>query len=68
MSESQKQKTIVTLLLDRSASMMQIRDTTIAGVNAWIEELRKTKDDMLFSLIQEFQLMITFLIQKKIII
>lgn len=52
MTESQKQKTIVTLLLDRSASMMQIRDTTIAGVNAWIEELRKTKDDMLFSLIQ----------------
>jgi len=32
--------------------MMQIRDTTIEGVNAWLEELRKTKDNMLFSLIQ----------------
>ena len=52
MTESQKQKTIVTLLLDRSASMMTIRDTTVAGVNAWLEELRKTKDNMLFSLIQ----------------
>lgn len=52
MDKTSEQKTIVTLLLDRSASMMRIRDTTIAGVNAWLEELRKTKDNMLFSLIQ----------------
>lgn len=52
MQDTTEQKTIVTLLLDRSASMMCIRDTTIAGVNAWLEELRKTKDKMLFSLIQ----------------
>ncbi len=52
MNKNSRQKTIVTLLLDRSASMMQIRDVTIDGVNAWLEQLRKTKDEMLFSLIQ----------------
>ena len=45
-------KTLVTLLLDRSGSMETIRKETVQGINAWLAELRKSRDDMRFSLIQ----------------
>lgn len=48
----QKQKTIVTLLLDRSGSMLKIKDQTIEAINSWIAELRKSQNDMRFSLVQ----------------
>ena len=45
-------KALVTLLLDRSGSMESIRNETVLGINAWLAELRKSRDDMRFSLIQ----------------
>ena len=45
-------KTLVILLLDRSGSMESIRNETVPGINAWLAELRKSRDDMRFSLIQ----------------
>jgi len=45
-------KTLVTLLLDRSASMQEIKAETVTAINAWLAELRKSSDDMRFSLVQ----------------
>lgn len=45
-------KTLVTLLLDRSASMSRHKAATLAGINEWLAKLRKTEDDMRFSLVQ----------------
>ncbi|MFX4299939.1 hypothetical protein [Pseudosulfitobacter pseudonitzschiae] len=47
-----KQKSIVTLLLDRSGSMQSVKAQTVEAINAWISELRKAKDDMRFTLVQ----------------
>lgn len=47
-----KQKSIVTLLLDRSWSMNLIKDQTVEAVNSWICELRKAKGDMRVTLVQ----------------
>ena len=44
-------KTLVTLLLDRSGSMQDIRDDTVGAINAWLSELRKTESEMRFSLV-----------------
>lgn len=46
-----KQKTLVTLLLDRSGSMERIASQTIDAINAWMDELRR-EEQMLFSLVQ----------------
>jgi hypothetical protein len=45
-------KTLVTLLLDRSSSMQSIKLQTVTAINAWLAELRKSQDDMRFSLVQ----------------
>ena len=45
------QKTLVTLLLDRSGSMQSVRDDTVGAINAWLGELRQTEGEMRFSLV-----------------
>lgn len=45
------QKTLVTLLLDRSGSMQSVRDDTVGAINAWLGELRRTEAEMRFSLV-----------------
>ena len=50
-SAEPRQKTLVTLLLDRSGSMQSVRDDTVGAINAWLEELRQTETEMRFSLI-----------------
>lgn len=47
-----KQKSIVTLLLDRSWSMNAIKDQTVEAVNSWLGELRKAEGDMRVTLVQ----------------
>lgn len=49
--ETPPQKTLVTLLLDRSGSMQSVRDDTVGAINAWLEELRRTEAEMRFSLV-----------------
>ena len=44
-------RTLVTLLLDRSGSMQSIKHDTIGAINAYIESLKETDDDIRFSLI-----------------
>lgn len=44
-----KQKTLVTLLLDRSGSMGRLRRQTIDAINAWTGELRGSGLDIRFS-------------------
>jgi len=43
-------KTLVTLLLDRSGSMEEIRDETIEAVNSYISHLKDSQDDIRLSL------------------
>jgi Mg-chelatase subunit ChlD len=45
------EKTLVTLLLDRSGSMQSVRDDTVGAINAWLGELRQTETEMRFSLV-----------------
>lgn len=45
------EKTLVTLLLDRSGSMQSVRDDTVGAINAWLSELRQTEAEMRFSLV-----------------
>ena len=50
-----KNRTLVTLLLDRSGSMHQFKADTIGAINAWIGTLRESATDdtdMRFSLVQ----------------
>lgn len=49
--ETTSQKTLVTLLLDRSGSMQSVRDDTVGAINAWLGELRRTEAEMRFSLV-----------------
>lgn len=44
-------KTLVTLLLDRSYSMQEVREATIGAINAYIGELRASEADIRFSLV-----------------
>lgn len=48
---TEKLKTLVTLLLDRSGSMQSVRDDTVGAINAWLGELRKSETEMRFSLV-----------------
>lgn len=48
---TEKTKTLVTLLLDRSGSMQSVRDDTVGAINAWLGELRLTETEMRFSLV-----------------
>lgn len=50
-AEKTAEKTLVTLLLDRSGSMQSVRDDTVGAINAWLGELRQTKAEMRFSLV-----------------
>jgi uncharacterized protein YegL len=52
MTKATPSKTLVTLLLDRSNSMQEIKAQTVEAINDWLGELRKTEDNMRFSLIQ----------------
>jgi hypothetical protein len=50
-AEKTAEKTLVTLLLDRSGSMQAVRDDTVGAINAWLGELRQTEAEMRFSLV-----------------
>jgi Mg-chelatase subunit ChlD len=50
-AEKTAEKTLVTLLLDRSGSMQSVRDDTVGAINAWLGELRQTENEMRFSLV-----------------
>lgn len=52
MKSATVQKTMVTLLLDKSYSMQAMHEQTIGGINAWLEELKKGDGDTRFSLFQ----------------
>lgn len=44
-------KTLVTLLLDRSGSMNQVREQTISALNDWMGEMRGSGEDIRLSMI-----------------
>jgi hypothetical protein len=46
------QKTLVTMLLDRSGSMGSIKAQTLAAINSYLGELRTAASDIRFSLVQ----------------
>jgi hypothetical protein len=46
------QKTMVTLLLDKSTSMQSMHEQTVSGINAWIKELQQGEGDTRFTLVQ----------------
>jgi hypothetical protein len=48
---SKPRTTFVSFLLDETGSMQSIKDDTIAGFNAYIEELQQSSGDILFSLV-----------------
>lgn len=45
-------KSLIVIILDRSGSMLSIRDDTIGGVNAFLQEQQKLPGECLFTLIQ----------------
>ncbi|MCE6958770.1 VWA domain-containing protein [Cereibacter sphaeroides] len=45
-------KTLATLLLDRSASMGRLRESTVSGINGWLEEQRASGEDIRVSFLQ----------------
>lgn len=49
--ESAPKKTLVTLLLDRSGSMAQVREQTIGALNDWMAEMRGSGEDIRLSMI-----------------
>lgn len=49
--EKKPQKTLVTLLLDRSGSMASVRDQTISSVNEWLGGLRASDADIRLSMV-----------------
>jgi uncharacterized protein YegL len=54
MAKSKKktdQKTLVTMLLDRSYSMMSLKEDTLLAINGYLETLRGSKSDVHFSLV-----------------
>ena len=48
---SAAKKTLVTLLLDRSGSMQNVKDDTIGAINAYLATLRASGEDIRFSLV-----------------
>ena len=46
------QKTLVTMLLDRSGSMELVRDETISAINGYLRELRHAPGDLRFTMVQ----------------
>lgn len=47
-----KSKTLVTILLDRSGSMMSAKSDTIGAINSYVETLQTSGEDIRFSLVQ----------------
>ena len=47
-----KSKTLTTLLLDRSFSMTKMRESTVAGINAWLAEQKAEKEDIRITFLQ----------------
>lgn len=45
------EKTLVTLLLDRSGSMQAVKDDTLGAINGYLAELRESPADIRFSLV-----------------
>jgi uncharacterized protein YegL len=72
MSKTNKeQKTLITLLLDRSGSMHSMKSDTIGAINSYIDNLRGSEADIRMSLVQfasismgEIELEKTFVAQK----